>query len=267
MKITQQAVELRYIFPDDLRYLSERARVSYQSEPKDMLCGAQVAFLRQRWREGHETCFELPACADFRVITNRGVTHELVRHRLASFVQTSTRYVGAGRHGMEVIPCVHVTDDVQKVFDFLEAEYTKLIEAGEQKQAARDILPNALKAEIWMAANYREWYHVLRLRRSHKAHPQIRWVADQIANLFGVHSLLWKEVLLPELNRELKDEIKEPTYEFDEPHETGGNCRVRVTVQQIVAWFDKVHPEHVGAPTARKIEDFCTIHYAERVFR
>jgi thymidylate synthase (FAD) len=131
--------------------------------------------------QGHHAMLEFGDII-VRFITNRGVTHELVRHRLCSFAQESTRYVRYdGR--MEFIRPVWF-DDLSE-FDrnietwksaMLSAEnhYRYLLEGGWRPEQAREVLPNSLKTEIVVKANIREWRHIFQLRTSRKAHPQMR---------------------------------------------------------------------------------------------
>lgn len=126
-----------------------------------------------------------------RFITNRGVTHELVRHRSASFSQESTRYVNYKNSNMEFIKPVWMDDIYLGVYSssfkadyengifidqclLSELGYNSLISLKWRPEQAREVLPNALKTEIVMTASLREWYHVMELRTSPKAHPQIR---------------------------------------------------------------------------------------------
>jgi thymidylate synthase (FAD) len=120
-----------------------------------------------------------------KFITDRGVSHELVRHRLASFAQESTRYCNYAKDsfGNEITVILPVLDE--KLYDeFMpiwinamktaEKEYLTLINLRYSPQLARSVLPNSLKTEIVVSANIREWRHILELRTSQAAHPQIR---------------------------------------------------------------------------------------------
>jgi thymidylate synthase (FAD) len=130
---------------------------------------------------GHETVIE-HVSASIRFITNRGVTHELVRHRLASYSQESTRYVRYSGE-LEFIKPVwfDVSDysETQKqnwlqAMEQAEKFYLEALKAGDKPEQAREILPNAIKTEIVVTANLREWRHIFDMRCSQKAHPQIR---------------------------------------------------------------------------------------------
>jgi len=136
---------------------------------------------------GHESVIE-HMVVTVKFIVDRGVSHELVRHRLASFSQESTRYVrytAGGEEGQEltfILPCFGWVEgstlDRDWRFMMAQAEFTylRMLGAGAKPEEARSILPNSLKTEIVCTANLREWRHILKLRTSPKAHPQIRQV-------------------------------------------------------------------------------------------
>lgn len=113
--------------------------------------------------------------------TDRGISHEIVRHRIASFAQESTRYCNysKAKFGKEitVIDPNFDLDDINywmKAMEEAEEQYFKLIDNGQTAQMARSVLPNSLKTEIVMTANFREWLHFFNLRCAPAAHPQMR---------------------------------------------------------------------------------------------
>ncbi len=164
--------------------LEVAGRTAYKSEDQITL-GSAAAFIRKIIKLGHESVLEHESIS-VRFICDRGVTHELVRHRLASYTQESTRYVNYNNRGMEVIePCfweesnykyaiwrTHMVD--------CEQRYNGLIRLGASPQEARSVLPNSLKTEIVATMNLREWRHVLRLRTAPNAHPQMREVMQPL---------------------------------------------------------------------------------------
>lgn len=135
-----------------------------------------------------------------RFIVDRGVTHEIVRHRPASYCQESTRYCNysKGKFGNEItviMPCFffETVNERNCWYDAcLRAEeaYFDLLEAGCSPQEARTVLPNSLKAEIVMTATLSEWSHFLDMRCSEAAHPQMREVATQVREQMLRASLL-----------------------------------------------------------------------------
>lgn len=125
-----------------------------------------------------------------KVICDRGVTHEIVRHRIASYSQESTRYCNYAGKEMEFIEPCFWRDGHEMTFKDLdlyniwkeslgkaEESYNKLIELGAKPEEARSVLPNSLKTEIVMTMNLREWRHFLRIRCDKASHPQMREVA------------------------------------------------------------------------------------------
>lgn len=157
----------------------ERAgRTAYKSEDK-ISEGSAEKFIRIIRDRGHESVLE-HANISVRFITDRGVTHEIVRHRLVAYTQESTRYCNYYKKGMQVIKPVFWdwksqeyklwTDAVKQA----EYYYNILMSHGATPQEARSVLPNSLKTEIVCTANIREWRHILILRTSKAAHPQMR---------------------------------------------------------------------------------------------
>ncbi len=172
--------------PDEIMAKIERAgRTCYKSEGK-IGDGTAEKFVASVVKRGHESVLE-HASISVRVICDRGVTHEIVRHRVASYSQESTRYCNYtnDKYGNEitVIRPFFWNDDPQKfalwkeAMDASEKSYIALIEAGATAQEARSVLPNSLKTEIVMTMNMREWRHFFKLRTSSAAHPQIREIA------------------------------------------------------------------------------------------
>jgi thymidylate synthase (FAD) len=210
MKIIDAGVE--FITPIDnnalLKRLEECARVCYKSEDRitDTSAAAFVGNLIQR---GHEAVLE--HCSfTVKFTVDRGVSHELVRHRLASYCQESTRYCnyGKGRFGSEitVIKPFYLSESSAayatwyKTCEASEDAYFSLLDRGCTPQEARAVLPNSLKTEVVMTANIREWRHFLRLRCSSAAHPQMREVALRLLETC--------ETRMPELFGDIRENLK-----------------------------------------------------------
>lgn len=162
-----------------LKLIELAGRVCYKSEDRITEDSAE-RFCKSLLERQHESVIEHVG-ASVRFITDRGVSHELVRHRLASFSQESTRYVNYCKTGMQFILPVWWDDwtTFQRAVwseQMIRAEvaYNQLIQLGASPQEARSILPNSLKTEIIVTANLREWQHIFRLRCSKAAHPQMR---------------------------------------------------------------------------------------------
>lgn len=176
-----------------LERIERAGRTCYKSEDK-ITKGSAKAFVEKIIKSGHESVIEHEHLSVL-FVCDRGVSHELVRHRLASFSQESTRYCNYSndKFGSEltfIIPCWTRISEFDSGFgnDFLtnnenewlsvmsnaEESYNTMIEEGWQPQQARSILPNSLKTEIVVTANLREWRLIFKQRTSEKAHPQMR---------------------------------------------------------------------------------------------
>jgi len=205
MKIIDQSWSWVQLPRNPLLTTEMAGRTCYKSEDK-ITDDSAKKFVKSIIKRGHETVIE-HVSATVRIITNRGVTHELVRHRLSSFSQESTRYVKYDG-GMEFIKPVWIDAEINEAGDnFLEDSsetgketaaictwveslekdekaYCSLLKDGWRPEQAREVLPNSLKTEIVMTANMREWRHVFNLRCSQAAHPQIRMIMLDMLNEF-----------------------------------------------------------------------------------
>lgn len=163
-------------------------RVCYKSEN---LINEESAkkFIKRIIVSGHESVLEHEKLT-IKFVCDRGVSHEIVRHRIASYSQESTRYCNYSQEkfGKELTlirPCFW-KDDEEKyriwcdVMEKVECSYNELMSMGAKPEEARSILPNSLKTEIVVTMNLRELRHFLRLRTSPKAHPQMREVANML---------------------------------------------------------------------------------------
>lgn len=154
--------------------IEQAGRTAYKSEDKITEDSAEK-FIRSLRDRGHESVLE-HANLTVRLITDRGVTHELVRHRLCAYTQESTRYCNYSKRGITYTCPIDfdLEEDDLYILDLIEQHYNKKIAQGKTPQQARYFLPNGLKTEIVHTANIREWRHILNLRTSKAAHPQIR---------------------------------------------------------------------------------------------
>ena len=175
-----------------LKQIEKAGRTAYKSEDK-ITKDSSFKFLKMLIQRGHFSVIEHFSIT-VRVICDRGVTHEIVRHRLASYTQESTRYCNysKGKFGNELTiikPCFWQEDDEKykiwkSTIEYVEESYKKLIKKGASPQEARSILPNSLKTEIVMTMNLREWRHFFELRTSDAAHPQMREIAAPLLKEF-----------------------------------------------------------------------------------
>lgn len=191
MKVIEQKWEWAQKPFMPLETIEMAGRVCYKSEDRITPESAEK-FIRMIIKRGHESVIE-HLSASVRFITNRGVTHELVRHRLCAFSQESTRYVNYSSDDIEYIRPVWLPDLALGIYDISEAKelphpdnywvismleseraYYNMISHGWRPEQAREVLPNSLKTEIVTTANLREWRHIFKLRTSNAAHPQMR---------------------------------------------------------------------------------------------
>lgn len=195
MKITGASFEI--MRPAVLDEASRRAiysaieaagRICYKTEERISENSAEQ-FIRRLIERGHEAMLE-HASMTVKFIVDRGVSHELVRHRLASFAQESTRYCNYAqeRFNSEITviqPCFFRADSPsyevwKRACEACEKAYFDLLEIGELPEMARNVLPTSVKTEVVMTANIREWRHFFKLRAigtTGKPHPQMRVVA------------------------------------------------------------------------------------------
>ena len=190
MKIIEPSVELVEDFDAAavMQKIERAGRVCYKSEGNIKADSAEK-FIRGIIKRGHESVIE-HAAISFKIICDRGVTHELVRHRIASYSQESSRFCdySAGKFGGELTfikPCFWSDDDEnfllwKATMAQLEKTYLAMRAAGARPEEARSILPNSLKTEIFVTMNLRELRHFLKLRTAKAAHPQMREVALKI---------------------------------------------------------------------------------------
>lgn len=170
---------------EDILISIERAgRTCYKSEDK-ITPGSAKEFVKAILKRGHESVIEHEKVT-VRVICDRGVTHEIVRHRIGSYSQESTRYVNYMNKPMQFIkPCFWCRESInygvwKQSITLSAMAYEALINDKASPQEARSVLPNSLKTEIVITYNLREWRHFFKLRCSKVAHPQMRQVANLI---------------------------------------------------------------------------------------
>jgi len=203
MLLVKPSATILAISQHPLGIIEEAGRTCYKSEDKITHESARP-FAEMILKRGHESVIE-HATATVKFICDRGVTHEIVRHRIASYSQESTRYCdynngdvafiipawcsnldeGKYVNEPECFPDKDVAENtwLSAMFD-AESRYKTLRELGWKPEQARSVLPNSLKTEIVMSANLREWRHFFKLRTSNAAHPQMREVARPLLEEF-----------------------------------------------------------------------------------
>ncbi len=194
MKIIEPSVEI--LTPIDseaiLKMLEAVGRTCYKSEDKIQESSAEK-FISGIVKRGHEAVIEHYNIT-VKFICDRGVTHEIVRHRLASYCQESTRYCNYSNDKFNgeitvIKPCFLAEGSEAYrmwtgICSLAEAYYFDLLNLGCTPQEARAVLPNSLKTELVMTANIREFRHFFKLRCSKAAHPQMREVALMLLKEF-----------------------------------------------------------------------------------
>ncbi|MBW1650138.1 MAG: FAD-dependent thymidylate synthase [Deltaproteobacteria bacterium] len=184
MKIIEPSYEILFMQNNDqlLSLVEKAGRACYKSEDK-ITAGSAESFVKMILKSGHHSVIE-HANISVRFVCDRGVTHELVRHRLAAYSQESTRYSNYSKdkfgNEITVIRPFFWNKDPKKfavwkrAMEQTEKAYMELLSMGARPEEARSVLPNSLKTEIVMTCNLREWRHIINLRCSKAAHPQIR---------------------------------------------------------------------------------------------
>ncbi len=175
-----------------LQKIELAGRVCYKSEAK-ITPDSAAGFVRRILENGHESVLEHEKLTA-RIVCDRGVSHEIVRHRIASYSQESTRYCNYSldkfQNELTFIRPFFWNDDPEKFRVWEEAmaaaerAYLTLLDLGATAQEARAVLPNSLKTELVMTMDLREWRHFFRLRAAAAAHPQMREVAVPMLRAF-----------------------------------------------------------------------------------
>lgn len=186
-------------YSDILRKIEKIGRVCYKSEDRIQEDSAEK-FIAGIIKRGHESVIEHENVS-VKVLCDRGVTHEIVRHRVASYSQESTRYCNYSKDKFQSqISVIDISTgfsydmenptDCQKykiwneAMENAEKSYFRMLEAGASPQEARSVLPNSLKTELVITMNLREWRHFFKLRLSSGAHPQMKEISKLILEVF-----------------------------------------------------------------------------------
>lgn len=175
----------------ELKLIELAARTCYKSEKFITEDGESAKnLISSLIKHGHEAMLE-HSMLTVKFVVDRAIANEIVRHRIASYAQESTRWCNYNTsrfdHEIAIInPWDWIPDDKQtyiRLMDFyeeVEKLYMDLVADGVPAQEARAVLPLGLKTELVMTANYREWRHFLKLRIASDAHPQIRLVSNML---------------------------------------------------------------------------------------
>ena len=184
-------VELLFITPDAEKLIETAGRTSYLSfgkQGKD----TEKAFIRMLIKRGHLSVLE-HAYATFRISgVSRAFTHQLVRHRLCSFIQQSQRYVDERNFNFIEPQSIKNNSEAHSIFtEFMgnaRKTYVELQKLGIKNEDARFVLPNATESQIVVTANLREWRHIVELRGEPDAQWEIRRAAIEILKILKKHA-------------------------------------------------------------------------------
>ena len=186
MEIHKPEVILLAITPNPEKIIEEAGRTCYLSLSK-ITDDSEKNFIRSAIKRGHHSILE-HATASFRILgASRSFTHQLVRHRIASFSQQSQRYVDEVEFNYIVPPDIAANSEALAVYrEFIEharQTYSRFRELGIKKEDARFILPNALESQIVFSANFREFRSVFNLRLDKAAQWEIRRVCMEMLKI------------------------------------------------------------------------------------
>jgi thymidylate synthase (FAD) len=176
-------VRLLAITPDAEKLIETAGRLCWDTQDKTGTVPDRI----QKWLEvGHESMIE-HACATFYIRASRVLTHELVRHRLASYSQRSQRYVKETEPRYIEPPPIKDNESAHKEFGEVMATcwqaYGGLLAKGIRAEIARYVLPNACETQIICTWNFREIRHIIKLRASKRALPEFRIIAEEVRKI------------------------------------------------------------------------------------
>ena len=185
MKLVEESYEILTDLSNTLHILKQielAGRTCYKSEDRitDDSC---IQFCKMIIERGHEACIEHSQLS-VKFTVDRAIANEIVRHRLCSFCQESTRYINYSKNkfGNEIkviVPwCLEKESSAYNIWydacKHAESSYMEMLGAGVKPEIARNVLPLSTASELIVTANIREWRHLLRLRTTEFAHPQMR---------------------------------------------------------------------------------------------
>ncbi|SRR6056297_486615 len=213
MRILDPMVRLVDFPPTNTAYhrIAKAARTCTKSSSENKGLVDDTELILKCIERGHESVLE-HVSVTAHIICDRGVSHELVRHRLAGFSQESTRWCNYGQYRFGgfnreltfIKPATMYKGTTEyfmwkRLMENIEDYYMEYMRMSVSPQSARSILPNSLKTELYMTANLREWRHILKVRTAKDAHPDMRAVMKSL--LFRM-SLFYEHVFL-DINEKL----------------------------------------------------------------
>ena len=195
MNVENTRTELVWSTPYALDVIERAARLCYKSEGfKSVNNYSRDKFIKGIISNGHESVLE-HAYASFHIVCDRGISHNIVRHRIANYSQESTRYCNYSKERFGgSITCIFPEgltpsqmEQFSTAYEITEKLYMDLItKDGIKPEIARNVLPHGLKTELIMTCNFREWRHVLKQRYfNSRANPEVRRVFRGIYDWFN----------------------------------------------------------------------------------
>jgi thymidylate synthase (FAD) len=180
-----------------LRFIEQQARISHRSEDRQTLDSWEKFIQAVVIQHGDWSVTE-HASITATIRTDRGITHELVRHRLFAFTQESTRFVRNAEE-IEFISPINAPEGCYANWDLAlikcEETYHDLLKQGWRPQEARSVLPNALAATIAVTGNLRNWRHFFLMRTSKETHPDFKRITiPMLAEFQKVVPLLYNDI-------------------------------------------------------------------------
>ena len=230
MRIIKPGFEIVEVNQSSLKLIEKMGRICYKSEDK-ITDDSAPTFVKGLLKRVHEAVIEHSMMSVVFTV-DRGISHELVRHRMCAFCQESTRYCNysKGKFGSEITvidPWFYKSDPVRydrwkQAMADAESHYLFLMEGGGKAQDARSVLPNSLKTEIGVTANFREWRHIFRMRTPNAAHPQMREVMIPLLRAAQKKVPVVFDDIIPDSDKSLTDYL-DATNSWNEIGEYGLN--------------------------------------------
>lgn len=191
MEIFEPSVKLLAITPNPEGLIEEAGRTCYLSLDR-ITETSKENFIQAAIRRGHGSILE-HASASFRILgASRAFTHQLVRHRIASFSQQSQRYIDEGEFNFIIPPSIAENEEALSLYrEFIEKSretYAALRQLKIKKEDARFLLPNALESQIVFSANFRELRSIFSLRLEKAAQWEIRRVCLAMLKIMQEHA-------------------------------------------------------------------------------
>jgi len=183
MLVVSASATIEDATPDAIRRLERVGRTCYKSESK--IGGSSAAeFCTMLLKRGHLSVFD-HASASVRFVVDRGISHEIVRHRIGvGYSQESTRYCNYSKNGIVTFVCPPFWGEGsgelsawRGCMESAESAYLRLVRGGAKPEEARSVLPSSVKTELVATGTFTYWRHFFKLRTHKTAHPQMRQVA------------------------------------------------------------------------------------------